>query len=137
MTTQFAERIRQAHADTRSPCPLDVSPDTVLGYSCGSFSMVVADLSVAFEERRAASLASALTEAGVADAFELRRELISFKKACLVLFHDVQRLEQSLLSLNACLKAPTLPAAKRDEVEKEVAAAKRYQLQMTETCKQS
>ena len=48
-----------------------------------------------------------------------------------------ERLEQGLASLKACRQCPTLPADKVEMVENEVKAVKRYQLHMTETCKQS
>lgn len=94
----FERHVRALHAHTTSPCPLDVAPGTMLGYPCGSFSLIEADLRAALTPLpRAEAVLDALRGAGgLGVAFEVRRELINFKKACLALFHDAQRLELAL-----------------------------------------
>jgi hypothetical protein len=91
-------RVRASFPHPTSPCPLDVCPATILNYPCGYFSLIEADLRVAITPapRAEAALAALRLSGGLAAAFDVRRELISLKKACLALFHDTQRLERAL-----------------------------------------
>jgi hypothetical protein len=77
-------------------CVLDCTCATVHVYSRGSFACVVEELSTALDAGSAAAAVAIARSAGVAAAFEVRRELQNFKKALLIVFHDAQRLERTL-----------------------------------------
>ena len=93
----FEARIRRRASAFRSPCVLDASPATAKSYPSGSLELIEDDLRAALGAKTAEALNEALHgPCGLRSAFELRRELISYKKACLCLFQDAQRLELSL-----------------------------------------
>ena len=58
----------------------------------GSFKLIEDDLKRVLPAAAAEASIAALTTAGVAAAYRLRRELVNFKKACLRLVHDLERL---------------------------------------------
>ena len=47
-----------------------------------------------------------------------------------------ERLEQSIAAFKACRKAPTLPEAKRSDVDAELKSAEALMMHMTSVCKQ-
>lgn len=53
-------------------------------------------LSLVGSVRAEAAIVALRTQGGLVAAFEVRRELVNFKKACLCLFQDAQRLEMAL-----------------------------------------
>ena len=89
----FEARIRALGAN---PSVYDVAPHNILNFSQGSFALVEADLSVAFDASAAAEAAAALRAAGIERAIALRRELVNVKKACLASFHDAAAVEATL-----------------------------------------
>ena len=100
-TAAFEARVRRHHHDHQpagAPCVLDVSAKLILNYQQGSFALVAEDLAVALDAKESASATDALRGEAcrLPQIFALRRELVNFKKACLRLFHDAQKLEKDL-----------------------------------------
>ena len=67
----------------------------------GSFKLIEDDLKRVLPAAAAEASIAALTTAGVAAAYRLRRELVNFKKACLRLVHDLERLLLSFKRLDS------------------------------------
>ena len=80
------------------PPVLDVTERTILNYAQGSFALIEADASVLGPARRDIAVAAAV-QAGIQDAFAVRRQLIAFKKVCLNVFGYAQLLEKDLQQL--------------------------------------
>jgi hypothetical protein len=78
---------------------LDVSVNVIHNYARGHFGYVEQRLVTALGKPAAALSMLVLRQAGVAIAFELRRELVAFKKALLFVFHDAQKLEADLMRM--------------------------------------
>jgi len=78
---------------------LDVSVNVIHNYARGHFGYVEQRLVTALGTPAAALSMLVLRQAGVAIAFELRRELVAFKKALLFVFHDAQKLEADLMRM--------------------------------------
>ena len=99
--TSFEDRVRRHHAEHQpagAPCVLDVSARLILNYQQGSFALVADDLAAALEADEILRAIDALRGEAcrLPQIFALRRELVNFKKACLRLFHDAQKLEKDL-----------------------------------------
>lgn len=90
----FESHVRRGSA---SLCVLDACTGNIRNYHQGSFSLVEDDIRAAFGEDDAAQSLRALRSSGVARCFDLRRELINMKKACLCLFHDAQAVVRQLI----------------------------------------
>ena len=96
----FEWHVRSLHArgrHARAPCILDASAANCAHFAIGSFDLVSQDLQAALPPALAASFVASLTTSGVARAYELRRELVHFKKACLNMLRDVMQLERGLV----------------------------------------
>lgn len=92
----FHARLRAGNASALTPCVLDASPTCIHNFARGDFGCVEAELTSGLGAEAMAQSVGALSTAGVQAAFELRRELVAFKKACLFVFHDAQKLEAEL-----------------------------------------
>lgn len=95
---EFEAHLRGIHASSRQgrgPCILDARPENVYHFAIGSYELVTLDL-----ERMGGS-ADAITESlagsGVREIFEVRRELVHFKKACLLLLQEVLSIERGMI----------------------------------------
>ena len=77
-------------------CPLDVTRKNILNFSQGSFSLVEADLRATLPADLAAAVTDALVREGLAEAFDLRRNLVSLKKVLLHCWHAADPLEHEL-----------------------------------------
>ena len=77
-------------------CPLDVTRKNILNFSQGSFSLVEADLRATLPADLAAAVTDALVREGLAEAFDLRRNLVSLKKVLLHCWHAADPLEREL-----------------------------------------
>ena len=100
--TTFDTAVRARHASSGArvePCVLDVSVDVIHNYARGHFGYVEQRLMTALGAPATALSMLVLRQAGVAIAFELRRELVAFKKALLFVFHDAQKLEADLMRM--------------------------------------
>ena len=75
---------------------LDASPALSTHFAIGSLELVRADLLSVLPTRTAEDTIAALAASGAAHAFHLRRELVNFKKACLLLLQDAERLERAM-----------------------------------------
>ena len=96
----FEQRVRQLHAagsHARAPCLLDAVPRLAHHFAIGSFSLVQADMERALSPDDASAILASLTAAGVRRAFAVRREVVHFKKACLLVLQDVLRLERGMV----------------------------------------
>eukprot|EP01048_Picozoa_sp_COSAG05_P006364 COSAG05_NODE_410_length_10109_cov_29.470430_1_plen_454_part_00 len=103
-------QLRNAAAGAiHGPCIVDVSEKNILNYAQGSYSLVRRDVELLPPASCNAALAAA-NAAGVADAFAVRRELISFKKVCLNVFDSAQALEKDLQQLTTFHYYRTEPA---------------------------
>ena len=92
----FEARAR-ATSPTSTQCALHAaSSHGIRNLWQGSFSLIEDDLGCTLGAKAAAESTAALIAAGVKDAFSLRRELVNFKKACLRLFHDADRVHTDL-----------------------------------------
>ena len=87
----FLAHVR-ATAVAPEQCVLDATPQNIRNHWQGSFKLIATDLALTLGESAADASVAALRAAGVAEAFALRRQLVNMKKACLRLFHDVERL---------------------------------------------
>ena len=96
----FHGRVRQLHASgshARGPCVLDACPRLVHHFAIGSFDLVQADLQRVLPPAMVTEILVALTQSGVRRAFAVRRELVQFKKACLLILQDVLRIERGFV----------------------------------------
>ena len=93
----FAGHVRRECAESSSPCVLDVCAKDILNYPQGSFALIADDLARAPPTvDRAASIRALRRACRLPEVFALRKELVNFKKACLRLLHDAQKLEKDL-----------------------------------------
>ena len=76
---------------------LDACPRLVHHFAIGSFGLVQADLQHALPPTLVAQILVTLTKSGVRRAFAVRRELVQFKKACLLILQDVLRIERGFV----------------------------------------
>ena len=77
-------------------CPLDVTRKNILNFSQGSFSLIEADLRATLPADLAAAVTKALVREGLAEAFDLRKNLVSLKKVLLHCWHAADPLEHEL-----------------------------------------
>ena len=77
-------------------CPLDVTRKNILNFSQGSFSLVEADLRATLPADLAAAVTDALVREGLAEAFDLRKNLVSLQKVLLHCWHAADPLEHEL-----------------------------------------
>ena len=95
----FERRVRRLHAfgrHARAPCVLDICAENSSHFAIGALDLVAMDLHRVLEGHATLALES-LTKSGLARAYELRRELVHFKKACLHLLREVLRVERGLV----------------------------------------
>ena len=95
----FERHVRNVHACGHrytAPCVLDASPAIATHFAIGSLDLVRQDLLSVLDTPTAHAIIGALAASGVARAFEMRRELVNFKKACLLLLQDAERLERTM-----------------------------------------
>ena len=83
-------------ASVDGECPLDVTKKNILNYSQGSFSLIEADLRATLPADLAAAVTDALVREGLAEAFDLRKNLVSLKKVLLHCWHAADPLEHEL-----------------------------------------
>ena len=93
----FERRCRALHGNSRAPCIIDAAPHLVYHFAIGSFRLVEADLRRALSIISADAAISALVESGVRKTFAVRREIVHFKKACLLVLQEVLRVERGLV----------------------------------------
>ena len=96
----FERHVRQIHAsgrNRRGPCLLDAKPALVHHFAIGSFDLVQSDLERALPTASAQLMVESLTNSGVRTTFHLRRELVNFKKACLLVLQEVLRIERGMV----------------------------------------
>ena len=75
---------------------MDVTRKNILNFSQGSFSLVEADLRATLPADLAAAVTKALVREGLAEAFDLRKNLVSLKKVLLHCWHAADPLEHEL-----------------------------------------
>jgi hypothetical protein len=82
-------------------CVLDVKEQNIkLFHITGDNSIIKNDLEAILEPQETATVLIAMTNAGLEDAWRIRRELISFKKLCLHLFDDAKSTEKALRQMS-------------------------------------
>jgi hypothetical protein len=81
------------------PCVLDATPNHMLNYSQGSYSLVQRELRAVLPPAAADAVDRLCAESGVADAFAARRELVNFKKICLNTYQLAKAYEKDLRQL--------------------------------------
>ena len=97
----FHTHVRAQHRSlSKGPCVLDVGLDNILGFSgFSSFETACLDLRSTLPPHVAAQVVALCEVHGVPDAFRVRRELVNFKKVCLLVAQDAADLELSLKRL--------------------------------------
>ena len=83
-------------ASVDGECPLDVTRKNILNFAQGSFSLVEADLRATLPADLASAVTDALVREGLAEAFDLRKNLVSLKKVLLHCWHAADPLEHEL-----------------------------------------
>ena len=83
-------------ASVDGECPLDVTRKNILNFAQGSFSLVEADLRATLPADLAVAVTEALVREGLAEAFDLRKNLVSLKKVLLHCWHAADPLEHEL-----------------------------------------
>jgi hypothetical protein len=83
-------------ASVDGECPLDVTRKNILNFAQGSFSLVEADLRATLPADLAVAVTEALVTEGLAEAFDLRKNLVSLKKVLLHCWHAADPLEHEL-----------------------------------------
>ena len=78
---------------------MDVTPDNINDYCCGTMLLVSRDVEAILPEGRAREVLAALIEARVPQAFEQRFELVCFKKVAYYLHLQAGSLERQLAQL--------------------------------------
>ena len=78
---------------------MDVTPDNINDYCCGTMLLVSRDVEAILPEGRAREALAALIEARVPQAFEQRFELVCFKKVAYYLHLQAGSLERQLTQL--------------------------------------
>ena len=97
---EFEHHVRAVHArgkHPRAPCIIDSCAANCTHFAIGRFDLVCTDVSSVMDAKTSTAVLDSLTTSGIARAYELRRELVHFKKACLLLLRDVLRLERGLV----------------------------------------
>ena len=97
---EFERHVRAVHArgkHSRAPCILDSCAANCTHFAIGTFDLVCNDIDGVMDAKMATAVLDSLSTSGIARAYELRRELVHFKKACLLLLRDVLRLERGLV----------------------------------------
>jgi hypothetical protein len=93
--------LRAAHLYPRDfTDPLRFTPQNMLMYEQGRYSLIKRDLALVLAPAAAARVEAAV-QAPLARAFDARREIISLKKICLRLFNEGRFLELALMRLGA------------------------------------
>jgi hypothetical protein len=85
-----------AEYGAKALCVLDLGRHNALNFHTGSLDILVSDVRRTLPAFAVSRLASILEEHGVPRAFEVRRELVNFKKVCLHLFQNNTVLEKEL-----------------------------------------
>ena len=78
---------------------LDLAPDFMNFYSCGTFSLVERDVKAVLPEECARAVIRVLHQLGVAEAFHLRGEVVNLKKAAYYVHREASSLERRLAQL--------------------------------------
>ncbi|EKX49900.1 hypothetical protein GUITHDRAFT_161971 [Guillardia theta CCMP2712] len=84
-------RVREAAQRRKEPCVLDLTPSNVRDYEQGRLSLLHRDVEGILERHQAEYFVSRLECARIRSGFEMREELINYKKA-LYLLYQVSRL---------------------------------------------
>ena len=91
----FNAHVRATAAAAEQCVLVAATPHGILNLWQGSFKLIETDLALTLGSMAKQSV-HVLRSAGVFEAYALRRELVNMKKACLRLFHDVERLVHEL-----------------------------------------
>ena len=94
---ELEAHVRETTRRIPGPCTLDLSAQNVYRFSgYSSFSCTMNEFKQTLPEWLCRRIEKCCAYFGVHDAFAVRRELVSFKKLCLHLYHRVQKTDHTL-----------------------------------------
>ena len=102
LAPEFERHVRDVFASLATPCPLDGTAENLLQlFTCGRHELVVRDIRAVLPADAAERALDLIARRGVADAFQVRRDLVNYKKAMLHAHDDAHRLQKDLRQLVA------------------------------------
>ena len=113
---EFAATVRQQAGQHRGLCALDLTVENVADFEYGKWALAERDLreltaSGALPAHVAATLRRVCASHRAAAAFDLRVELVNYKKVVLHLFNEGGVIEKDLRQLTALLHCPLTPGS--------------------------